>query len=62
MQAEGSDGAQGAAVGNSAAGQSVSDGVMKWCDSCGKITKWIDGECEVWIAKRGGSAKGALPR
>jgi hypothetical protein len=61
MQAEGSDGAQGAAVGNSAAGQSGSDGVMKWCDSCGKITKWIDGDCENYKT-RGGSAKGALPR
>jgi len=61
MQAEGSDGAEGAAVGNSAAGQSGSVGVMKWCDSCGKITKWIDGDCENYKT-RGGSAKGALPR
>lgn len=61
MQAEGSDGVSGAAVGNSAAGQSGSEGVMKWCDSCGKITKWIDGDCENYKT-RGGSDKGALPR
>lgn len=48
-------------VGNSADGQSGRDGVMKWCDSCGKITKWIDGDCENYKT-RGGSAKGALPR
>lgn len=61
MQAEGSDGVSGAAVGNSADGQSGSDGVMKWCDSCRKITKWIDGDCENYKT-RGGSDKGALPR
>ena len=61
MQAEGSDGAKGASVGNSAAGQSVS----AWClcempipdmsYTCFKCGKMIDFE-------RGGSAKGALPR
>lgn len=61
MQAEVSDVSAGAAVGNSAAVQSGSDGIMKWCDSCGKITKWIDGDCENY-KKRGGSDKGALPR
>jgi hypothetical protein len=51
----------GATVASSAAGQNGSDGVMKWCDSCGKITKWIDGDCENYKT-RGGSAKEALPR
>lgn len=61
MQAEGSDVSEGAAVASSAAGQNGSDGIMKWCDSCGKITKWIDGDCENY-KMRGGSAKGVLPR
>lgn len=61
MQAEGSDASEGAAVGNSAAGQSGS----AWCScempipdmsyTCFKCGKMIDFE-------RGGSAKGALPR
>jgi hypothetical protein len=61
MQAEVSDVSEGAAVGNSAAGQSGS----AWCScempipdmsyTCFKCGKMIDFE-------RGGSAKGALPR
>lgn len=59
---EGSDGARGAAVGNSAAGQSGSGGM--YCVSSdalvyGKPCKEWCGDENCW---RGGSAKGALPR
>ena len=37
MQAEGSDGAEGAAVGNSAAGKGVSDGKCEKCSDYGII-------------------------
>lgn len=62
MQAEGSDGVKGAAVGNSAAGQSGSGGM--YCVSSnalvhGKPCKEWCGDENCW---RGGSAKGALPR
>lgn len=26
----------------------------RWCDSCGKVTNWIDGECEVYIKEKQG--------
>ena len=59
---EGSDGARGAAVGNSVAGQSGSGGM--YCVSSdalvyGKPCKEWCGDENCW---RGGSAKGALPR
>ena len=62
MQAEGSDGAKEASVGNSAAGQSGSDGC-----SCAMPLPDLNNNCfrcnkKIEYAAWGGSDKGALPR
>lgn len=38
-----------AACASGGGGTIAEGGVDKWCDSCGKVTKWIDGECVNWI-------------
>jgi hypothetical protein len=63
MQAEGSEGAEGATVGNSAAGQSgsVSGSIISRCKDCGTIMQW---PVSTTICDRCAEAppEGALPR
>lgn len=52
MQAEGADGAKEAAVGQRSVGTVAEAGVDKWCDSCGKVTRWVNDECVNYTKKK----------
>lgn len=36
----------------------VERGIDKWCDSCGKVTRWVNGECINYTERKRKSSEG----